>query len=350
MTKKQLKAISIEYRNIASQMLKIDSQEEINYIEMYFNFITKTPFLYEYISSCHSQDYDFREIYNNKNWNDMLVLPSDRDELVNYGYQLLQYILDGPKQLFHMGQGYSSSNKFKDIISAFMRKAIEPIVHAIRTYLEISLIDCDEVEMLEQDTRKRIFLSYCHKDSSIADLIEHTIGPKIGEKATISRDIRDVEYHQSFKRFMQTIETHDYVIMIISDNYLKSRNCMFEVLEVIKDSRYKEKLAFIVLEDSDICFYNSSIDSPVGARVYSAEGQTHYSLYWKNIADTLQQQIDNIGNSVWSIQQIKQKSNVEKILLDLPAFMDFLSDTKGLPLSTHIDNEFSDLLKFMNLD
>ena len=70
------------------------------------------------------------------------------------------------------------------------------------------------------------------------------------------RDIRDVEYHESFKRFMQSIEKHDYVITIISDNYLKSRNCMFEMLEVVKDS-YFSKSYFIVLGDDDAKYYKN---------------------------------------------------------------------------------------------
>ena len=50
----------------------------------------------------------------------------------------------------------------------------------------------------------------------------------------------------------------DQDIMIVSDHYLKSRNCMFEVLEVIKDSQFQKKLAFIVLSDSDIQLCSSS--------------------------------------------------------------------------------------------
>lgn len=83
-------------------------------------------------------------------------------------------------------------------------------------------------------------MSYCQKDADVADCLENSMAPCIYNKAKISRDIRDVEYHESFKRFMQSIEKHDYVITIISDNYLKSRNCMFEMLEVVKDSDFSK--------------------------------------------------------------------------------------------------------------
>lgn len=351
MTKKELRKISLQYRTLSSQMLKIDSQEEINCVKIFFDYITNTPFIIEYISECHKENYDFAEIYKNKSWNDMLALPDSQEAIVDYGFQLLQYILEGPKQLHVLAFGYSSSKKFKDMIAAFMRKAIEPFVTAVKSYLELSLIDCpeNELEVTAESQEKTLFLSYCQKDSDIANLIEDGLAPHISGKAKISRDIRDVEYHESFKKFMQTIEKHDFVIMIVSDHYLKSRNCMFEVLEVLKDSQFQQKLAFIVLSDSDIQYYQDQNVPSIGAKIYSLEGQTAYSLYWAKIEKALQDQIDALGDPTRAIHQIKEKRIVQRILLDLPEFMEFIKDAKGLPLSEHIESEFKDILKFMGL-
>lgn len=351
MTKKDLRKISLQYRTLSSQMLKIDSQEEINRIKIFYDYITNTPFIMEYISECHKEKYDFEEIYKNKSWNDMLALPDSSEAIIDYGYQLLQYILDGPKQLHVLAFGYTSSRKFKDMITAFMRKTIEPFVTLVKSYLELSLIDCPESEPVSiiESQEKILFLSYCQKDSDVADLIESGLAPHIDGKAKISRDIRDVEYHESFKKFMQTIETHDYVIMLISDHYLKSRNCMFEVMEVIKDSHFEKKLAFIVLSDKDIQYYKDQTLSSIGAKVYSFEGQTSYSLHWSNVEKDLQEQIDALGEPTRALPQIKEKRIVQKILLDLPDFMEFIKDAKGIPLSEHIENEFKDILQFMGL-
>lgn len=351
MTKKELRKISLQYRTLSSQMLKIDSQEEINCVKIFFEYITNTSFIMEYISECHKENYDFAEIYKNKSWNDMLTLPDSQEAIIDYGYQLLQYILDGPKQLHALAYGYSSSKKFKDMIAAFMRKTVEPFVTAVKSYLELSLLDCpeNESEVTTELQEKTLFLSYCQKDSDIANMIEAGLAPHINGNARISRDIRDVEYHESFKKFMQTIETHDFVIMIISDHYLKSRNCMFEVLEVIKDSQFQKKLAFIVLSDGDIQYYQDQSLPSIGAKVYSLEGQTTYSLYWAKVEKELQEQIEALGDPTRAIHQIKEKRIVQKILLDLPEFMEFIKDAKGLPLTEHIKTEFKDILNFMGL-
>ena len=93
MRKSELKKISLKYRTLSSQMLKVDSQEEINYIKMYYDFINNTEIIAKYIQSCHKQNYDFDEIYQNKFWSDMLILPDNEEDLVDYGYQLIEYIL-----------------------------------------------------------------------------------------------------------------------------------------------------------------------------------------------------------------------------------------------------------------
>lgn len=349
MTKKELRKISLQYRTLSSQMLKIDSQEEVNYIQMFFDYITSTPIIFDYIQKCSTITYDFKDIFAKKAWNDILTLPSSQEELVGYGYQLLQYILDGPKQLFVLGLGYTGSNKFKDDIAAFMRKSIEPFVVALRSFLELELIDCDELQTEKIPEKKTIFLSYCQKDSDIADLIDEKLGKQIEGKATISRDIRDVEYHESFKRFMQSIEQHDYVITVISDSYFRSRNCMYEVLEVVKDSRFSDKLVFIVLHNEDGQYYKTPKANGIAANVYSTDGQTSYSIFWKHQEKELQKQIDELEDPTYAITQIKEKKIVQKILLDLPEFMEFVRDSKGLSLTEHITHNFSDIIKFMNL-
>lgn len=270
------------------------------------------------------------------------------------GLKTSTYLLDTAKE--HIEGKISIDEAQKRIqsyyvIAAFMRKTIEPFVTAVKSYLELSLIDCpeNEPEVTDESHEKTLFLSYCQKDSDIANLIEGGLAPHINGKARISRDIRDVEYHESFKKFMQTIEAHDFVIMIVSDHYLKSRNCMFEVLEVIKDSQFQKKLAFIVLSDGDIQYYQDQTLPSIAAKVYSLEGQTTYSLYWAKVEKELQEQIEALGDPTRAIHQIKEKRIVQRILLDLPEFMEFIKDAKGIPLSEHVDSGFKDIIRFLGL-
>lgn len=349
MTKKELQKISLQYRTLASQMLKINSQEEMYCIQQFFDFINETSFLMSYIDECITEEYDFKSIFEEKGWRDILELPSNQKELISYGFQLIKYILDGPKQLIGLCMGYTSSNKFSDNIEAFMRKSIEPFVVAVRTYIELNFIDANDENANIDKTVKTVFLSYCQKDKDIADCIDEKMGKLLEGTATLSRDIRDVEYHESFKKFMQSIEKHDYVISIISDNYLKSRNCMYEMLEVVKDSKFSQRLLFIELTNEDAKYYKIAPVQNIGADVYSVSGQARYLKYWSQMDKELDSEIEEIGNAIYAINQIKEKKIIQKILLDLPDFLEFVRDNKGLSLAEHLENGFTDMILFMEL-
>ena len=347
MTKKELRKISLQFRTLSSQMLKVNSQEEITFLQAFYNFITDTPFIHDYILSCHHNEYDFESVYTRMHYRERLILPVEQEDLIDFEYQLIQFVLNGKRELFFYGESYTSSNKFADMITAFMRKVIEPFVVALRSYLELSLIDAVEYELPESANEKTIFLSYCQKDTDIADLIDSNLRNKLEGKAKISRDIRDVMYHESFGAFMRTIQDHDYVILLISDRYLKSRNCMYEVLEAIKDSKYKDKIVFVVLRDEDKKYFKSPCEESIAADVYSLEGQTKYTLYWQEKEAALQSQIDSIGDKTYAISQIKENAIIKRILLDLPDFFSFIRDNNGLSLTSHIADHFCSMTQYM---
>ncbi len=193
-------------------------------------------------------------------------------------------------------------------------------------------------------------MSYCQRDADIADYLEERIQPIIEGKASISRDIRDVEYHESFKQFMNSIEKHDYVISLISDRYLKSRNCMYEMLEVVKDSEYSKRLVFIVLNEEDRKHYKTEQFDPIEANVYSSKGHAEYIKYWREVEESLKREIEELGDPVYATGQIKEQKIVKRILLDLPDFLEFIRDNKGLSIDEHTKNNFTTMLAFMDIN
>jgi len=75
-----------------------------------------------------------------------------------------------------------------------------------------------------------VFLSYCSLDSDIMDIVENSLYNCFGDTINVSRFTRDVNYRDSFKKYMDTIKNHNFVISVISDNYLKSHACMYTKL------------------------------------------------------------------------------------------------------------------------
>lgn len=198
-----------------------------------------------------------------------------------------------------------------------------------------------------EEKKRRIFLSYCQKDSDIADLIEEKLTPYIQHDYRISRDVRDVAYKESFRKFMETIQEHEYVLMILSDRYMKSLNCMFEMLEVFKDSNYGKKLLFFVLSDEDRKYYKTQNADHIAADIYSTEGQTKYILYWTEELHKVDEQIQQIGEPMYAMMQLNNKSRIVKIQLELQEFFRYIADARGLALEEHINSEFREIRRFL---
>lgn len=196
----------------------------------------------------------------------------------------------------------------------------------------------------ERETKLgEIFLSYCQKDADVADLVEERLTPYICEDYHISRDVRDVEYKSSFRNFMKRIREHDYVLMIISDRYMRSSNCMYEMLEVFKDEDYAKKLLFIVLSNDDKSYYKSDVSENIAAEIYSAKGQGEYIIYWQEEQRKIKDQLRQINN-MYGRKQRQEMQRIEKILIGLEDFYEYIADAKGLPLKEHLDTNFKSIL------
>ena len=73
MNRKEIQKISLQYRTLSSQMLKMNSQEEMYCIQQFFDFISETEIIRNYINECKTQEYDFEQMClcfqrNKKNW------------------------------------------------------------------------------------------------------------------------------------------------------------------------------------------------------------------------------------------------------------------------------------------
>ena len=179
---------------------------------------------------------------------------------------------------------------------------------------------------------KQIFISYCWANETIIDEID---GFFSGIGITLIRDKRDTEYKDSFKKFMKKVRTTDYVLMVISDEYLKSKNCMNEVLEVIKDENYKERIFPIVLDNAK--------------PIHESAGVLKYCQYWGNELKRLKESIKEFDpEKIISIlnDDVKIIRDIENSIVD---FIKLISDLKYIPLDELKQMDYIPLLKEMGL-
>ncbi|REG78421.1 toll/interleukin-1 receptor domain-containing protein [Algoriphagus antarcticus] len=116
-----------------------------------------------------------------------------------------------------------------------------------------------------------VFISYAWggESESVANEIDQAV---TSAGINLVRDKRDLGFKGLIKEFMEQIGQGHAIILVISDKYLKSANCMFELLEVQKSGAFYERVFPLVLPD---------------AAIYKSTGIISYLKYWEDQIEEL---------------------------------------------------------------
>lgn len=201
---------------------------------------------------------------------------------------------------------------------------------------------------IKRPQKPTLFLSYSSNDECIATIIEDRFNKVTNMGIDISRYDR-VQYKESFKTFMNSIHEHDFVLCIVSDDYLKSQACMYEVGEIVKDHNFSKKLFFVVLSEHDSEYYLNSSSSLVAASIYGNEkNRLKYIEYWKNEYEDLKKKIKVINDPEASDFATRKLKEIGKIYRnDIGVFLTYLSDHNGKCFKELYDNDFQDIIQCM---
>lgn len=141
---------------------------------------------------------------------------------------------------------------------------------------------------------KTFFLSYNWHDGETADRIDKHLSGFPG--VTVKRDVRDIGPWKSIREFMEGIRQQDYAALIVSDSYLRSKNCMFEVTEMMKEREYVDRIFPAVVETS----------------IYDPLVRAGYMSYWQQECDKLEVAVRGLdpANAVELAADLKRYKNI----------------------------------------
>ena len=138
---------------------------------------------------------------------------------------------------------------------------------------------------------RRFFLSYSNADGEITDITEQKLGEALraryGDTFTITRYTHDENYNKNFRKLMDSIPEHDAMMSIISQSYLESPACMYEISSAsVRDENGKLGFSIpyycIVLSQNERKKFHSSgkIKDP---ELLSRNNQAcrYYKAYWQ---------------------------------------------------------------------
>ena len=160
-----------------------------------------------------------------------------------------------------------------------------------------------------------VFISYNWSDSDFVDCIEKSLTGK----AEVVRDKKNIPAWGSITNFMKKIRQQDFAVLVISDEYLKSSACLYEVVLLMKDEGWTEKTMYVVLNQS----------------IYDFHTRAEYIRFWEQKCFKQEQEIKKLSPSNASnlIEDLKKSKTIGQNIGD---FLTMVVDANNPPAETAI--------------
>lgn len=173
-----------------------------------------------------------------------------------------------------------------------------------------------------------VFVSYAWNNESCA-IVDNLQQALDGQGIRLLRDREEVRYKDSIRDFMRRIGKGKCVVVVISEKYLKSENCMFEMVEIAKAEGLRERIFPIVLGD---------------ANIYKATGRIRYVKHWEDEIHELDEALKSVrGDNLNNLQEDLNLYSEIRRLFD--RITDTLRDMNALTPEQHEGAGFDELIR-----
>ncbi|MBE8966312.1 leucine-rich repeat domain-containing protein [Nostocales cyanobacterium LEGE 12452] len=180
----------------------------------------------------------------------------------------------------------------------------------------------------KDNDQKEVFISYTLRDNHSETVVKQIEKVFQAQGIKIIRDKNAVAYKERFKVFMQRLSQGKCVIIVISDHYLKSENCMYELAEIAKHGNFYDRIFPIVLAD---------------AKIYVGEERIEYIKYWEKRRDKLDAAMKEV--SAAKMEGFREDIDLyTEIRNTIPELTNLLKDMNTLTPDIHSESDFEILL------
>ena len=179
-----------------------------------------------------------------------------------------------------------------------------------------------------QEYEQAVFISYAW--GSEREEIVNQIDEALQKRGiTIIRDKRDLGYKGSIYGFMERIGQGNCVILVISDKYLRSPNCMFELVEIAENRDFHDRTFPVVLADADI---------------YDPVKWIGYVKYWEQKRTELAEAMKSVDPA--NLQGIREEMDLyDRIRNKVSGLTSLLKDMNTLTPEMHQGSNFNALIE-----
>lgn len=226
------------------------------------------------------------------------------------------YLVDGDARLSHIKNYEKVLNRMKaqgyftklssDVLGGYEVELSEKCF----TYSQNKDVVADrEVDEPKKDLPS-VFVSYNHGSSDFVDKIEKSLAGI----CNIKRDKNEIGDWGSISDFMKTIRKEDFAVLVITDKYLKSTACLFEVVQLMKDENWDKNTMYVVMEDAKA--------------IYSVVEQLRYIKYWTSYCEELSDAIKVLPPET-TYKQSEELKKATTIKNEIGEFLNKVSDANN---------------------
>lgn len=167
------------------------------------------------------------------------------------------------------------------------------------------------------DYEQAVFISYAWgEDTDEREAIVNQLDQSLQKRGLkIVRDKRDLGYKGSIRNFMERVGESNCVIVVISDQYLRSKNCMYELVEIAENKQFADRIFPIILDD---------------AKIYDWRGQANYLDYWEQEKSELAERIRGLKDLSNLTGLTEQLNDYDRFRDEISKLMNTLKDMNSL--------------------
>ena len=177
--------------------------------------------------------------------------------------------------------------------------------------------------------RQKVFFSYKWDDKELINKIYTCLKAK---GINVIKDKENLRYRGSISSFMTDLGNAKFVIVAVSDKYLKSINCMKELYHIYSNAgmnkdEFQQRIFPIPVNALDLS--KSAVYNP-------------YIQYWKQEEEKREIEI-NENNDTVNVEQNNELQFVRRLVNEIGNLLIYLSDINTLTLAEICNNEFEEL-------
>ena len=142
----------------------------------------------------------------------------------------------------------------------------------------------------------------------------------------IRRDKTTLGYRDSIETFMRAIGAGKYVVMVVSDKYLRSEYCMFEAVRVLAHEQFEQRVFPIVLPDAEL---------------FDAAKTLDHKIFWKSKLSEFSQKLDAAGRDSGTAEWLLKERDYKEIHERIGEFTSRIAVRNVLSPAQHLADNFA---------